>query len=86
MVIVGAQTDACIRSTLHGAITRGYDTVLVSDAHTTDDYSEYGLPTTEKVIAHTNTYWSYQTAPQRDASVVTTANVELTTPTEAGAG
>ena len=31
----------------------------------------------EKVIAHTNTYWSYQTAPQRDASVVPTA--ELTT-------
>ena len=86
LVIVGAQTDACIRSTLHGAITRGYDTVLVSDAHTTDDYSEYGLPNAEKVIAHTNTYWSYQTAPQRDASVVTTASVELTTPTEGGAG
>ena len=86
LVLVGAQTDACIRSTLHGAITRGYDTVLVSDAHTTDDYSQYGLPSAEKVIAHTNTYWSYQTAPQRDASVVTTANVELTTPTEAGAG
>ena len=86
LVIVDAQTDACIRSTLHGAITRGYDTVLVSDAHTTDDYSEYGLPTAEKVIAHTNTYWSYQTAPQRDASVVTTASVELTTPTEGGAG
>ena len=75
LVIVGAQTDACIRSTLHGAITRGYDTVLVSDAHTTDDYSEYGLPTAEKVIAHTNTYWSYQTAPQRDASVMTTAEL-----------
>ena len=86
LVIVGAQTDACIRSTLHGAITRGYDTVLVSDAHTTDDYSQYRLPSAEKVIVHTNTYWSYQTAPQRDASVVTTANVELTTPTEAGAG
>ena len=86
MVLVGAQTDACIRSTLHGAIIRGYDTVLVSDAHTTDDYSQYGLPSAEKVIAHTNTYWSYQTAPQRDASVVTTADVELTTPTEAGAG
>ena len=86
LVLVGAQTDACIRSTLHGAIIRGYDTVLVSDAHTTDDYSQYGLPSAEKVIAHTNTYWSYQTAPQRDASVVTTADVELTTPTEAGAG
>jgi len=25
LFVAGAQTDACIRSTLHGAITRGYD-------------------------------------------------------------
>src|SRR4030081_841366 len=37
LVVVGASTDACIRSTLHGALVRGYDTALVSDAHTTDD-------------------------------------------------
>src|SRR5919206_444226 len=30
LVVVGAQTDACIRSTLHGAFTRGYDTVLMA--------------------------------------------------------
>ena len=44
LVVTGAQTDACIRATLHGAFTRGYDTVLVSDAHTTEDFTEYGLP------------------------------------------
>ena len=77
LVIVGAQTDACIRSTLHGAITRGYDTVLVSDAHTTDDYSQYGIPPADKVIAHTNMYWSFQTAPQRAASVVATADLDV---------
>jgi hypothetical protein len=32
LVVVGAQTDACIRSTIHGAFTRGYDVTLVSDA------------------------------------------------------
>src|SRR5207244_11555552 len=37
LVVVGAQTDACIRSTLHGALVRGYDAILVSDAHTTED-------------------------------------------------
>src|SRR5882762_7475478 len=37
LVVTGAQTDACIRSTLHGAIVRGYDALLVSDAHTTED-------------------------------------------------
>jgi nicotinamidase-related amidase len=36
VVVTGAQTDACIRATLHGAFVRGYDTTLVSDAHTTE--------------------------------------------------
>ena len=57
LVVAGAQTDACIRSTLHGAITRGYDATLVGDAHTTEDLSEYGAPAPDKVIAHTNLYW-----------------------------
>src|SRR6188508_1112122 len=42
LVVGGAQTDACIRSTLHGALVRGYDALLVADAHTTEDLSEYG--------------------------------------------
>jgi nicotinamidase-related amidase len=42
LVVVGAQTDACIRSTLHGAFARGYDATLVSDAHTTEDLMEWG--------------------------------------------
>lgn len=75
LVVTGAQTDACIRATIHGAFTRGYDTVLVSDAHTTEDFSEYGLPPADKVIAHTNMYWSWQAAPGRNASVVETADV-----------
>ena len=75
VVVTGAQTDACIRATIHGAFTRGYDTVLVSDAHTTDDLSEYGLPPADKVIAHTNMYWTWQGGPERTASVVATAEV-----------
>ncbi len=37
LVIAGAQTDACIRATLHGAALRGYDVTLVSDCHTTGE-------------------------------------------------
>jgi nicotinamidase-related amidase len=77
VVVSGAQTDACIRATIHGAFTRGYDTVLVSDAHTTEDFTEYGLPPADKVIAHTNMYWTWQTAPGRQASVVETADVDF---------
>ncbi len=78
LVVTGAQTDACIRSTLHGAFTRGYDATLVADAHTTEDLSSYGAPTPDLVIAHTNLYWQYQAAPGRTADIATTAEVELT--------
>jgi nicotinamidase-related amidase len=67
MVVTGAQTDWCVRSTLHGAFARGYDAILVSDAHTTEDLSKWGAPTPDLVIAHTNLYWSNQTAPGKTA-------------------
>ncbi len=77
LVVVGAQTDACIRSTLHGALVRGYDTTLVSDAHTTEDQTEWGAPPPDQVIAHTNLYWKYQTAPGRTAGTVETKDVDF---------
>lgn len=82
LVVAGAQTDACIRSTLHGALARGYDAVLVSDAHTTEDLSSYGAPTPDLVIAHTNLYWKYQTAPGRSGGAVDTAEVTFEIPAE----
>jgi nicotinamidase-related amidase len=75
LVVAGAQTDACIRSTLHGAFVRGYDVTLVADAHTTDDQSAWGAPPPDKVIAHTNLYWSCQTAPGRKAATVKTGDL-----------
>lgn len=75
LVVSGAQTDACVRSTIHGAFVRGYDVTLVSDAHTTEDLSEWGAPKPGEVIAHTNLYWGYQTAPGRTATVSTTEEV-----------
>jgi nicotinamidase-related amidase len=78
LVIAGAQTDACIRSTLHGALVRGYDTTLVADAHTTEDPSQWGLPlNAEQVIAHTNSYWSQSAAPGRQGGTVATADVDF---------
>ena len=77
VVVAGAQTDACIRATLHGAFVRGYDTTLVSDAHTTEDLTEYGLPEPATIITFTNAYWAWQTGPGRVASVVETAAISL---------
>jgi nicotinamidase-related amidase len=77
LVVVGAQTDACIRATLHGAFVRGYDATLVGDAHTTEDLSNWGAPPPDKVIAHTNLYWNEESAPGRTASTVETKSVDF---------
>lgn len=77
LVVAGAQTDACVRSTIHGAFTRGYDVTLVGDAHTTEDLSEWGAPPPADVIAHTNLYWAEQDAPGRQAATTPTAEVSF---------
>lgn len=77
LVVTGAQTDECIRSTLHGAFVRGYDATLVGDAHTTEDLTEWGAPPPDKVIDHTNLYWGNHTAPGRTAGTVPTAEVSF---------
>ena len=78
LVVTGAQTDACVRSTLHGAFVRGYDATLVGDAHTTEDLTEYGAPPPDQVIAHTNLYWQFHRAPGRRGATVCTAEVSFT--------
>ncbi|HEX6684023.1 MAG TPA: isochorismatase family protein [Candidatus Limnocylindrales bacterium] len=77
LFVTGAQTDACIRSTLHGAFVRGYDAILVGDAHTTEDLSSWGAPPPDKVIAHTNLYWNDHGGPGRTAGTVATADVNF---------
>jgi nicotinamidase-related amidase len=77
LFVAGAQTDECIRSTLHGALVRGYDTTLVSDAHTTEDLSAWGAPPPDQVIAHTNMYWGNHKAPGRVAGTADTADVDF---------
>jgi nicotinamidase-related amidase len=77
LIVTGAQTDACIRATLHGAFVRGYDVTLVGDAHTTEDLSEYGAPPPDQVIAHTNLYWQDESAPGRTAGTVDSAEVSF---------
>ena len=77
LLVVGAESDACVRATIHGAFVRGYDTTLVSDAHTTGDRTEWGAPPPAQVIAHTNLYWSRQKGPGRTAGTVATKDVDF---------
>lgn len=75
LVVAGAQSDQCVRCTLHGALTRGYDALLVGDAHTTEDLSQWGGPPPETAISFTNFYWENTGAPGRETGVLTTASV-----------
>lgn len=77
LIVAGAESDACIRSTIHGAFTRGYDVTLVADAHTAGDKTQWGAPAVEQVIAHTNLYWQFQRAPGRTAAVTATGDVDF---------
>src|SRR5437762_4694641 len=77
LVVVGAQTDMCVRSTLHGAFVRGYDATLVKDAHTTEDLTAWRAPPADLVIAHTNLYWTDQRAAGRAAGTVETKDVDF---------
>lgn len=79
LVVVGAQTDACIRSTLHGAVVRGYDATLVSDAHTTEDQTAWGEPPVEEVVAFTNYYWKWHRASGSATGTVETDEVTFAT-------
>jgi nicotinamidase-related amidase len=59
LVVAGAQTDYCIRTTTQSAAVRGFDVTLVGDAHTTVDAEHEGVPiSARQVIAHTNMYFS----------------------------
>src|SRR3954454_16605530 len=78
VVVTGAQTDECIRSTVHGALVRGYDATLVGDAHTTEDLRQWGSPfPPEQAIGYTNLYWKYSKAPGRAGGTVDTAEVDF---------
>ena len=74
IVLAGAQTDACIRSTFYGGIHRGYDVTLVSDAHTTGDLRQWGAEfSPEQSIAVLNAQAAYTKQPAATGAVTTTA-------------
>ncbi|TRZ56231.1 MAG: isochorismatase family protein [Streptomycetaceae bacterium] len=76
LYICGAQTNNCVRHTSHGALERGYDITLVSDAHTTSGYEWRGhVIEAEAVINEQNDNFSGFALPGRKASVVESASI-----------
>lgn len=78
LVVAGAQSDYCVRTTTQSAAVRGYDLVLVSDAHTTCDASWDGVTISgEQIVAHTNLYVSGLRYPGQEIGIATHDEVQL---------
>jgi nicotinamidase-related amidase len=78
LVVAGAQTDYCVRTTTQAAAVHGFDVVLVGDAHTTTDSSHDGVAVTgEQIVAHTNMYFAGLRYPGQVFGVARAADVAL---------
>jgi nicotinamidase-related amidase len=52
VVLLGAQSDACVAATVTGAINAGFKVTVVSDAHSTVSWNSETVP---EIIARHNT-------------------------------
>lgn len=80
LVVAGAQTEYCVRTTIQRAAVEGYHVVLVSDAHTTEDSEFDGIRIgAEQIIAHTNRYVAGLRYPGLQFGIAPHDRVELRT-------
>lgn len=71
LILVGAQSDGCVRSTSYGALRTGYDITLVSDAHTTSDRPNgASIIPAELIVAHVNLANQFIDYPNTSSRVV----------------
>lgn len=87
LVVAGAETDACITTTVRRALAEGYDVTLAEDCHTTSD-RKFDDTRVEgdihidavQVVAHTNLcVWSL-TYPGQVSTVVPAAEIDFALP------
>jgi nicotinamidase-related amidase len=78
LVISGAQTNYCVRHTIHAAIERGLDVTLVEDAHTTMDESWNGSPIpAEFIVAELNRACSDYDLPDSRVDVLAAERIRF---------
>ena len=70
LVVCGAQSDFCVRHTIHAALEKGYDVALASDVHTTTDAEIDGLTIpAELIVAHQNSATREYALPGRTSRI-----------------
>lgn len=73
VVLAGAATNWCIRATAYGALDRGYDLTLVSDAHTTKpmEFEDGTVILADTIVRELNIAMKWLEYPgRRNAAVV----------------
>ncbi len=77
LAIVGGQTNWCVRATSYGALDRGYDLVLVKDAHSTEDieFESGEVVTAKSMVDDLNVTMRWISFPGRTST--TSAAAEL---------
>jgi nicotinamidase-related amidase len=65
LVLAGALTNWCIRSTAYAAVDRGYNLALVSDAHSTEpvELPNGNAVPAESIVAELNTVFEWVSVP-----------------------
>ena len=78
LIIAGAESNNCIRHTIHSALDLGYDVTLLGDAHTAVSFEWDGLAVdAEKVIDEQNLNFMNYQLPGRSTKVVKVADLKL---------
>ncbi|MBP1468770.1 isochorismatase family protein [Candidatus Chloroploca sp. M-50] len=80
IVLAGAATNWCIRATAYGALDRGYDLTLVSDAHTTGTIvlEDGGRIDAATIVEELNIAMTWLSYPGRTNSTATAEAVDFT--------
>ena len=78
LVVCGAQSDFCVRHTIHAALEKGYDVALASDAHTTTDAEIDGVTIpAELIVAQQNLATREYVLPGRTSHIAPHDQIRL---------
>lgn len=84
LVLAGAATNWCIRATAYGALDRGYDLTLISDAHTTAtmSFDDGTVIEAADIVKELNIAMTWLAYPGRKNSTALVEDVDFAVPGE----
>jgi len=79
IVLAGAATNWCIRATAYGALDRGYDLMLIKDAHTTEsmEFVDGVVIEAENIIRELNIAMTWLNYPNRSTGTATVGEIDF---------